>query len=103
MNSIPLYQHPFVDIFKSFQLTQWKQAEKSGDVTEVVDKAIGKKAIQLIGPSNTASFIQLPRSKSKLKSLGLIGKYVKSRYHLNRFILKLLEVEIALLHFILII
>lgn len=76
MNKIPLYQHPFVDIFKVFKLNEWKQAEKSGDVTETIDKLIGKKSLQLVGPSNTATFVQIPRTKSPLKSLGLIGKYV---------------------------
>jgi len=76
MNKIPLYQHPFVDVFKAFKLTEWKNSEKSGEVTETIDKTIGKKAIQLVGPSNTATFIQIPRAKSQIKSLGLIGKYI---------------------------
>ncbi len=76
MNKIPLYQHPFVDVFKSFRLTEWKQSEKSGEVTETIDKLIGKKVLQLVGPSNTATFVQVPRAKSALKSLGLIGKFV---------------------------
>ena len=84
MNKIPLYQHPFVDVFKVFKLTEWKQAEKSGEVTELIDKQVGKKVLQLVGPSNTATFLQIPRSKSALKSLGLIGKYVrKSRMRID--------------------
>lgn len=76
MNKIPLYQHPYVDVFKVFKMAEWKNSEKSGDVTETIDKQVGKKVLQLVGPSNTATFVQLPRSKSSLKSLGLIGKYV---------------------------
>jgi len=76
MNKIPIYQHPFVDIFKAFKLLEWKNSEKSGDVTDTIDKVIGKKVLQLVGPSNTATFVQLPRTKSSLKSLGLIGKYI---------------------------
>lgn len=76
MNKIPLYQHPFVDIFKAFKLLEWKNSEKSGDVTDTIDKTIGKKVLQLVGPSNTSTFVQLPKSKSPLKSLGLIGHYI---------------------------
>ena len=28
-----IWEHPFVDIFKSFLVKQWKNAKKSGDVT----------------------------------------------------------------------
>ena len=80
MKQIPLYQHPFVDIFKVIQIEKWKNSEKSGDVTETIDKTLAKKIVKIMGPSNNTSFIQIPRSRSQVKSLGLIGKYVNIIY-----------------------
>jgi len=32
LNSIPLYQHPFVDVFKICRQNEWNLAHKEGDV-----------------------------------------------------------------------
>ena len=36
MNQIPIYQHPFVDVFKITKLTDWVNCHKEGDVQDAV-------------------------------------------------------------------
>lgn len=77
MNSIPIYQHPFVDVFKATKLTEWDTAQKEGDVTEVYDKTLAKNVIKVSGATPASNYFQLPAQKHlPKKALGLIGKYV---------------------------
>ena len=86
MNQIPLYQHPYVDVFKSTKLTEWTLAAKEGDVTEIYDKQIAKTVIKISGVTPGSNYIQLPAQKNlPKKSLGLIGKYVFILCSLFRF------------------
>jgi len=71
-SKIPLYQHPFIDIFKVFQVLDWKNSLKTGEVTECIDKTINKQVLTLKGATNTS--IQIPNNKSN--SLGLTGKFI---------------------------
>ena len=78
MNQIPIYQHPFVDVFKATKLTEWQTAQKEGDVTEVYDKTLAKNVIKVSGVTPASNYLQLPAQKLLPKqSLGLIGKYVR--------------------------
>ena len=48
MNSIQIYQHPFVDVFKSLKVLDWVQSHKEGDVTDNVwDKDLAKNFIRI--------------------------------------------------------
>ncbi len=77
MNSIPIYQHPFVDVFKATKLTEWQFGHKEGDVTEVYDKELAKNVLKINGVTTASNYIQLPASKYlPKKTLGLTGKYV---------------------------
>jgi hypothetical protein len=77
MNQIPIYQHPFVDVFKATKLTEWQLGHKEGDVTEVYDKTLAKNVIKIGGATPASNYIMLPAQKHlPKKSLGLIGKYV---------------------------
>ena len=75
MNKIPLYQHPFVDVFRVIKVADWKTAAKEGDVTEAMDKKISKKVIKIGGATSASNYIQVLGSKSTMKSLGLTGKF----------------------------
>lgn len=71
LSKMPLYQHPFVDVFKTFKVFEYKDAEKIKGATESVNKAIRRKVLQLKDSS-----IQIPSPKSSLHSLGLTGKFI---------------------------
>lgn len=71
-----LWQHPFVDIFKLVNLNEWRVAQKEGDVTECLDRVTGKRVFRLAGSISAANYIQIPRAKSQLKTLGLTGQYI---------------------------
>jgi len=70
-----IYQHPFVDIFPKFKLFDDKQITKEGDVTQTIDKKLGKKIYKIQGATSASNYIQTPSKSAKYKSLGLTGKY----------------------------
>ena len=77
MNSIQLYQNPYVDVFSAFKLTEWKLAQKEGDVTTQFDKGLSKNVLSMSGESPHKNWVQLPGSKKQPKSsLGLTGHIV---------------------------
>ena len=79
MNQIPIYQHPFVDVFKATKLTDWALGNKEGDVTEIYDKELAKNVLKVSGVTPASNYFMLPAQKNlPKKSLGLTGKYVKS-------------------------
>ena len=51
-------------------------AQKEGDVNECLDRVTGKRVFRLAGAISAANYIQIPRGKSQLKTLGLTGQYV---------------------------
>lgn len=58
MNQIPIYQHPFVDVFKITKLTEWQTCQKEGDVKdEVWDKELAKNYVRIQGSSSSANYI----------------------------------------------
>ena len=57
MNQIAIYQHPFVDVFKMTKLTDWKTAQKEGDVTEVFDKTLSKTVVRIGGQTTASNYI----------------------------------------------
>ena len=71
----PLYQHPFVDVFHKFKLFEDKQVTKEGDVTQTIDKKLGKKIYKIQGSTSASNYIMTPCKTAKYKSLGLTGKY----------------------------
>jgi hypothetical protein len=79
MNQIPIYQHPFVDVFKATKVTEWGQySQKEGDVTEVYDKQLAKNVIKVSGVTPASNYFQIPaQAHLPKKPLGLIGKYVR--------------------------
>ena len=76
MKGVQLWQHPFVDVFKYAGISEWRQCQKEGDVSEIIDKIIGKKVYRLQGSVSASNYIQFPKSKSEMKSLSLNGKYI---------------------------
>ena len=71
-----LWQHPFVDIFKLVNLNEWRVAQQEGDVTECLDRVTGKRVYRIAGSISAGNYIQIPRSKCQLKTLGLTGQYI---------------------------
>ena len=76
MKRTEVWQHPFVDVFKLVKLTEWRLSHKEGDVTEQIDRSIGKKVYRLQGSVSASNFIQVPKPRCSMKSLGLTGKYI---------------------------
>jgi hypothetical protein len=78
MNQIPLYQHPYVDVFKLTKLTEWVTTQKEGDVqNDVWDKQLAKNYVRIQGTSSSANYIQVPATKHlPKKALGLTGKFI---------------------------
>jgi WD40 repeat protein len=81
MNKIQLWQHPFVDVFKFMHIHDWKLCSKEGEVDETLDKLLTKKVLKITGAVCAANFIQIPKPKSSVKSLGLTGKYIYIQFY----------------------
>ena len=60
MNQIPIYQHPFVDVFKATKITEWTYGQKEGDVTEVYDKQLAKNVIKVSGVTPASNYLAIP-------------------------------------------
>lgn len=76
MNRVEIWQHPFVDVFKFTNISDWKLTHKEGEVLEEIDRIIGRKIFHLQGSVSASNFIQIPKQKSELKTLGLTGKFI---------------------------
>lgn len=68
-----LWQHPFVNVFKHFNLQSWKKSTKEGEVSTVMDKTLKCTVYRITGSIPAGNYIQLPKAQSQ--SLGLTGRY----------------------------
>ncbi|KAL6762256.1 WD40-repeat-containing domain protein, partial [Haematococcus lacustris] len=66
----PGWQHPFVDVLKLCD----RETELKGEVTEHMDKIIGKKVYKVRGTIPAANYLRLP--KLKAQNLGLTGRFL---------------------------
>eukprot|EP00916_Digyalum_oweni_P009217 GHVL01015563.1.p1 GENE.GHVL01015563.1~~GHVL01015563.1.p1 ORF type:complete len:183 (-),score=10.65 GHVL01015563.1:107-655(-) len=66
-----VWQQPYVNVFKHFNVPQWKKASKEGEVTPVMDKSVKATVFKITGHIPAGNYIQLPRTGS----LGLTGRY----------------------------
>ncbi|XP_069124737.1 WD repeat-containing protein 90-like isoform X4 [Argopecten irradians] len=69
-----LWQHPYVNVFKHFNLTSWKKSTKEGEVAGVMDKTMKCTVYKITGSIPAGNYIQLP--KAQTQSLGLTGRYM---------------------------
>ncbi|XP_077358986.1 WD repeat-containing protein 90 isoform X2 [Festucalex cinctus] len=67
------WQHPYVNIFKQFRLSEWLKASKEGYVSIYTDKTLNSTAYRIRGSESDGSCIRLP--KNLHQSLGLTGRY----------------------------
>ena len=68
------FPDPYVDILKHFASSGFADAEKQGDVSEAIDKTIGKKCVAIRGKTAAANYLALP--KPGPIGLGLSGAYL---------------------------
>lgn len=68
------FPDPYVDILKHFASAEYADAEKRGDVSETIDKTIGKKCVALRGKTAAANYLALPKPGST--GLGVRGAYL---------------------------
>ncbi|CAL1536659.1 unnamed protein product [Lymnaea stagnalis] len=68
-----LWQSPFVNVFKHYNLTAWKRASKEGDVISLMDKTVKGTVFRIEGSIHAANYIQLPKTNSQ--TLALTGRY----------------------------
>ncbi|XP_021344246.1 WD repeat-containing protein 90-like, partial [Mizuhopecten yessoensis] len=68
------WQHPYVNVFKHFNLASWKKSTKEGEVAGVMDKAVKCTVYKVTGSIPAGNYIQLP--KAQTQSLGLTGRYL---------------------------
>lgn len=68
-----LWQSPFVNVFKYFNLPSWKKATREGDVSSYMDKAVKSTVYKINGCVPAGNYILLPKTNSQ--SLGLSGRY----------------------------
>nr|XP_006813552.1 PREDICTED: WD repeat-containing protein 90-like [Saccoglossus kowalevskii] len=68
-----LWQHPFVNVFKHFNVGEWKKSTKEGEVMSVMDKQLKCTVYRISGSIPAGNYIQLP--KTSTQSLGLTGRY----------------------------
>ena len=68
-----VWQKPYVNVFKHFNVAQWKNALKEGDIVAVMDKYIKATVYKITGHIPAGNYIQLPRTGAQ--PLGLTGRY----------------------------
>ncbi|KAG2491091.1 hypothetical protein HYH03_010535 [Edaphochlamys debaryana] len=85
----PEWQHPFVNVFKLCDVDTMKEFETKGDVTEHIDKIIGKKVFKVRGVIPASNYLRVPRSK--LQTLGLTGRILYMQ-------LKVTPVKVFVIH-----
>ncbi|CAH1794798.1 unnamed protein product [Owenia fusiformis] len=69
-----LWQHPYVNVFKHFEIGSWKKSSKEGEVVTVMDRTIKCTVYKITGSIPASNYIQLPTTLSQ--SLGLTGHYL---------------------------
>lgn len=69
-----LWQQPYVNVFKHFNVHSWKKSSKEGEVTSIMDKTIKGTVYRITGSIPAGNYIQLP--KTTTQSLGLTGRYL---------------------------
>ncbi|XP_073070524.1 WD repeat-containing protein 90 isoform X3 [Manis javanica] len=74
LHSPPVWQHPFINVFRHFKVDEWKPSAKEGDVSTVMDKALKCTVYRIRGSISASNYIQLPRTSTQ--SLGLTGRYL---------------------------
>ena len=70
---VSVWQQPYVNVFKHFNVSQWKKASKEGEVSSVMDKTVKATVFKITGHIPAGNYIQLPRTGSQ--PLGLTGRY----------------------------
>uniref|UniRef100_G1QEM5 WD repeat domain 90 n=1 Tax=Myotis lucifugus TaxID=59463 RepID=G1QEM5_MYOLU len=70
----PVWQHPFLNVFRQFKVDEWKRSTKEGDVATVMDKTLKCTVYRIRGTVSASNYIQLP--KTSTQSLGLTGRYL---------------------------
>ncbi|KAK3091415.1 hypothetical protein FSP39_019740, partial [Pinctada imbricata] len=71
---LSVWQHPYVNVFKHFNISTWKKATKEGEVSTLMDKTIKCTVYKITGSIPAGNYIQLP--KAQTQSLGLTGRYM---------------------------
>ncbi|XP_067407333.1 WD repeat-containing protein 90 isoform X2 [Emydura macquarii macquarii] len=71
---MPVWQHPYLNVFKHFKVEEWKRSTKEGDVTTFMDKTLKGTVYRIRGSIPASNYIQLP--KTSTQSLGLTGHYL---------------------------
>jgi len=89
-----IWQHPFVDVFKTFDVAS---AERRGDVADELDKQICKSVLRIRGAVSANNYVRLPNPRDWPKALGLTGEYVyiQMRALGNKFFLVHLDFAVA--------
>ncbi|MBN3306420.1 WDR90 protein, partial [Amia calva] len=70
----PVWQHPYVNVFKHVRMEEWKKSTKEGDVTTYMDKTLKCSVYRIRGSIPASNYILLP--KTSTQSLGLTGRYL---------------------------
>lgn len=68
------WQHPNVNLFKHFNIGEWKKCSKEGEVSTIMDKQVKGTVYRITGSIPASNFIQFPRTSTQ--SLGLTGRYL---------------------------
>ncbi|CAF1001384.1 unnamed protein product [Adineta steineri] len=67
------WQHPFVNIFKHFEINSSKKCVKQGDVSPIMDRDLKSTVYRIRGLIPANNYIQFP-SQSSNQNLGLLGR-----------------------------
>ncbi|MEW5311102.1 MAG: hypothetical protein WDW38_002844 [Sanguina aurantia] len=70
----PGWQHPFVDVLKLCNVMNASDMEVDGDVTQHMDRIIGKQVFKVRGTVSAGNYARLP--KSRAHALGLTGRFL---------------------------
>jgi len=82
------WQHPFVDVFRTFNISSFSSCIKKDDVKQVKDKFLKKTVYRIAGRVAASNFIEIPNSYSSKQAIQmkLTGRYAyfAVRSHPNR-------------------
>lgn len=79
------WQHPYVDVFRVFNVFSFSECTKRGDVKTIKDKFLKLTVFRISGRVSASNFVKIPKDHSKIK-MKLTGKYtyLKMRSQTNR-------------------
>lgn len=72
-SSTILWQSPYVNVFKSIRVGEWKKSQKKGDASFKMSNAVRSNVVSVRGQVSASNYVSIP--KQRKESLNLHGRF----------------------------